>query len=99
MRNLLNSIIGKKVTKKVIPLEEIIFNVVNFNIWFNHKDNLAVYAHPGIFLRLDKLSVSHIQDYLLKCYGIKSEVFPSEIIYNFMEDIRTDWMYKINQPI
>jgi hypothetical protein len=30
----------------------------------------AVYANTGIFLRLDKLSESHIKDYLEKCYSI-----------------------------
>ena len=105
MKNLLNSILGKnkenpKKVKKLQPLEEIIFNVDNFNIWFNHKDNDAEYAHSGIFLRTDKLSDSHITDYLLKCYGIENPAFlfskPSnEMISDFQKEIRTDWLKKI----
>ena len=100
MKNLLNSVLGKTKNKQVIPLEEIIFNVDNFNIWFNHKDNGAEYAHPGIFLRGDKLSEGHVEDYLLKCYGIETEVFSKsthEMIYTFMQDIRLDWIIKINK--
>lgn len=101
MKNLLNSVLGKTKNKQVIPLEEIIFNVDNFNIWFCHKDNGAEYAHLGIFLRTDKLSESHIEDYLLKCYGIETEVFSKpthEMILNFMKDIRVDWIIKTNKP-
>jgi hypothetical protein len=53
----------KKVETPVeIPSEDVIFNVENFNKWFNDPNNNAVYANPGIFLRLDKLSDSHITD-------------------------------------
>jgi hypothetical protein len=103
MKSLLNSILGKnnESTKKVIPLEEIIFNVNNFNIWFNHKDNGAEYAHSGIFLRVDKLSESHITDYLLKCYGIENPAFlfskpANEMISEFQKEIRKDWLNKLN---
>lgn len=104
MKNLLNSILGKKTEtpKKVIPLEEIIFNVNNFNIWFNHKDNGAEYAHSGIFLRTDKLSECQIRDYLLKCYGIDNPSFlfskhVNEMISDFEKDIRTDWLNKLSK--
>jgi len=100
MKNLLNSVLGKTKNKQVIPLEEIIFNVDNFNIWFNHKNNRAEYAHSGIFLRTDKLSEGHVEDYLLKCYGIETEVFSKpthEMILTFMQDIRLDWIIKINK--
>ena len=106
MKNLLNSILGRdkqtpEKTNKVIPLEEIIFNVDNFNIWFNHKDNGAEYANPGIFLRTDKLSESHITDYLLKCYDIENPTFlfskpAHQMIYDFEKDIRKDWLSKLN---
>ena len=112
MKNLLNSILGRDnqttqktnntpfIIPKVIPLEEIIFNVDNFNIWFNHKDNDAQYANPGIFLRVDKLSESHITDYLLKCYGIENPAFlfskpANEMISDFQKEIRTDWLKKL----
>ena len=66
----------------------IIFNVDNFNNWFNATDNNAIYAHSGIFLRTDKLSESHIHDYILKCYGIDYTKYTYYIsnpnsIYNF----------------
>lgn len=102
MKNLLNSILGKsnETHKKVIPLEEIIFNVDNFNIWFNHKDNGAEYAHSGIFLRTDKLSQTKIIDYLLKCYGIDNTFIFSkpihQMISDFEKDIRKDWLSKLN---
>lgn len=100
MKNLIKSLLGKGSPKKVIPLEEIIFNVDNFNIWFNHKDNGAEYAHTGIFLRTDKLSQSHITDYLLKCYGIESPAFlfskpTNQLIWDFEKEIRADWLKKI----
>jgi len=100
MKNLLNSVLGKTKKKQVIPLEEIIFNVDNFNIWFNHKNNRAEYAHPGIFLRNDKLSESHIKDYLWKSYVIETEVFSKpthEMILTFIQDIRVDWIIKSNK--
>lgn len=102
MKNLLNSILGREKTpKKIIPLEEIIFNVNNFNIWFNHKDNGAEYAHSGIFLRTDKLSQTKIKDYLLKCYGIDNTFIFSkpthQMIIDFEKDIITDWLNKLNE--
>ena len=41
-----------------------------------------------------------MEDYLLKCYGIETEVFSKpthEMIYTFMQDIRLDWIIKINK--
>ena len=103
MMNLFKRIIGNNepVKKQAIPLEEIIFSVDNFNIWFNHSENGAVYANPGIFLRLDKLSQSHISDYLEKCYGIENPAFlfsrpASEMISDFEKKIREDWLKKLN---
>ena len=72
----------------------IIFNVDNFNNWFNLKDNNAEYAHPGIFLRLDKLTPNHIHDYIDKCYGIDcSEEYQKTL--EFYDEIRKDWREKI----
>jgi hypothetical protein len=93
----------KKVETPVeIPSEDVVFNVDNFNKWFNDPNNNAIYANPGIFLRLDKLSESHITDYMEKCYGIKnggpflwSEPV-SEMIREFMYRIREDWRKKLN---
>ncbi len=84
----------KEIINVEIPSEDVIFNVDNFNKWFNDPNNNAVYANPGIFLRLDKLSESHILDYMLKCYGIGNEGHWD--LYKFYEEIRKDWMNKIN---
>ena len=82
--------------------EEIIFNVENFNTWFNYKNNGAIYAHSGIFLRTDKLSNGHIDDYILKCYGIDVNNFNFskpyfDLYYNFLDDIRKDWLVKLSK--
>lgn len=76
----------------------IVFNVMNFNNWFNAKDNGAEYAHPGIFLRLDKLSNSHIVDYLKKCHGYTDDQLDSlslEIL-DFHDEIRKDWRFRLH---
>ncbi len=92
MRNILNLILRKKEIKQVVPVDTIIYNVENFNLWFRHKDNKAVYANEGIYLRLDKLSQSHIEDYLLKSYGIVQVDYQK--IYDFEQEIRQDWLKK-----
>lgn len=101
--NILNIFKKKKVVESIeIPSEEVVFNVDNFNNWFNDPNNNAVYANPGIFLRLDKLSDSHIMDYLEKCYGIKNggpflwSKSVIEMVMEFMEIIRIDWRNKLN---
>ena len=94
MKNLLNLITGKKETKQVAPVDTIVYNVDNFNLWFCHKDNNAVYANLGIYLRLDKLSQSHITDYLIKSYGITK--FDHQKISDFEQDIRLDWSKKLS---
>lgn len=79
-----------------IPKKYVIFNVDIFNTWFNDKNNNAVYANTGIFLRLDKLSKSHIEDYLVKCHGLTlSDWDINEDIEIFYNKIRKDWMKKI----
>lgn len=90
----------KEVVKPFQVPEYIVFNIENFNNWFNDKNNNAVYAHPGIFLRTDKLSESHITDYLEKCYGItkKDNIIWSEsrgeLIRKFYNELRNDWRNK-----
>jgi hypothetical protein len=80
------------------PKKYVLFNVETFNTWFNDKDNGAVYANSGIFLRLDKLSISHIEDYLVKCHGLNLSNWDIyEDVRNFNEEIRKDWINKINQ--
>jgi hypothetical protein len=93
----------KKVEKTIeIPSEDVVFNLDNFNKWFNDPNNNAVYSNPGIFLRLDKLSESHILDYMEKCYGIKNGG-PMKwskphwiMIEDFHNEIREDWRNKLN---
>ncbi len=89
----------KKETEEVniIP-DDIIFNIDNFNNWFNDPNNNAVYAHSGIFLRLDKLSQSHIEDYMYKSYRIpinSNEYYDK--ISDFYYKIRDDWRAKLNE--
>jgi hypothetical protein len=98
MKSIIDNILGKKEIppKRVIPLEEIIFNVDNFNIWFNHPENGATYANSGIFKRIDKLSESHVDEYLAKCYGIENGAFLfskpfSEMKSDLLKDIRKNW--------
>lgn len=95
MRNILNKLVGEKKSKATKPLDEIVYNVENFNIWFCHKDNQAVYANKGIFLRLDKLSNSHIIDYLQKSFGIDSPDYDKVVM--LYDDVRKDWLNKLNQ--
>jgi len=83
--------------KPFIPIEEIVFNVDNFNLWFCSDFNNAIYANKGIFGRVDKLSESHIEDYLIKCYNI-SNYGPllwskptMTIVDEFLDEIKKDW--------
>jgi len=78
---------------------ETIFNVTNFNNWFCDPNNNAVYAHSGIYGRCDKLSIAHIEDYMLKCYGINDKDktlchghSKQQLIDDFYQDIRKDWL-------
>ena len=94
-----NIFFGKKQKNtKFVPPNYILFNVDTFNTWFNDKNNNAVYAHSGIFLRLDKLSQSHIEDYLVKCYNLSIfDLNMHEDIVKFHDEIRKDWLKKTNQ--
>ncbi len=87
---------NKVVVKPFVVPEYIVFSVDNFNKWFNDENNNAVYANPGIFLRLDKLSESHITDYIEKCYGLTGGFLWSkpthEMIREFHEEIRKNWL-------
>ena len=86
----------KEKEQKFVPKKYVLFNVDTFNTWFNDPENGAVYAHPGIFLRLDKLDESQIRDYLVKCHGLDlNEWDIHDEIISFREDIRMSWMKKI----
>lgn len=89
------SIFKKKAT--FVPRKYVLFNVETFNTWFNDKYNDAVYANSGIFLRVDKLSESQIKDYLIKCHGLELSNWDiEEDIRNFYEEIRKDWLKKLD---
>lgn len=85
---------------KFAPKHYVIFNIEVFNAWFNDKDNNATYAHSGIYLRTDKLSESHIFDYLIKCHGFSenecSDLLHQEI-YLFYQEVMQDWINKNNK--
>ena len=83
-----------------INMDEL-FTVVKFNEWFNEPDNGALYAHSGIFLRLDKLSDSQFFDYFESYDGIyDGEDFSyTEHYKKFTElkdNVRNDWSDKLN---
>lgn len=82
----------KKPQPNVIIPDYIIFNIENFNNWFNAPKES--YANPGIFLRLDKFGISFIRDYLLECYGLDMDLYDYSILYKFEKDIRNDWQSK-----
>lgn len=96
-------IFTKEVIKPFLVPEYIVFNVNNFNLWFNDPNNNAVYANAGIFLRLDKLSDAHITDYIEKCYGIKNNgpflwsKTANEMTSSFMKEIREDWTKRLSE--
>lgn len=85
-----------------VPQKDIVFNVHNFNRWFVNKDNNAVYANKGIYLRTDKLSEAHIEDYLEKAFNIKNPAFlwkddlSHRLISDFHNTIRNNWIQQIN---
>lgn len=77
-----------------------LFNVDDFNKWFN-SDNNGSYANPGIFLRLDKLNNSMIYDYFKYLYITdvenKMEGEYRTQFNTFREDIRKDWLSKLDE--
>jgi len=90
---------NKEETNWYISNQHIIFNVNNFNEWFNNPNNNAVYANSGIFLRIDKLGLSQIEDYLYKKYGLVNGAFMFDKPYNsvlngFYNNIIKDWKSK-----
>ena len=87
--------------KKLLALEAKVFNVESFNTWFNDPKNGATYAHSGIFLRVDKLSESHIQEYMEKVHKIKNFgpfmwTQPTRyMVSQFLKEIQKDWKKKL----
>lgn len=88
----------KKEETKFVPKNYVLFNIETFNTWFNDKDNGAIYANSGIFLRTDKLSTKQIEDYLLKCHNVMVSDFDfSEDIQKFYKEILADWRNKLKE--
>lgn len=103
LKKIISKIVSQKELSKPFSVPEyIVFNVDNFNAWFNDKNNGATYANSGIFLRVDKLSEAQILDYIEKCYGIKDggpflwSKPINTMISRFYDDIRADWMVKLS---
>lgn len=98
MKKLINFLFKKK-TKELeqYPIPEyIIFSVSNFNKWFNNQKDPNIYANPGIFLRLDKLSHYTIEQYVKNCYGINIDKYQWSKEYkslqtNLYNDIVKKW--------
>jgi hypothetical protein len=76
-----------------------ILSVKDFNEWFNSDKDPEIYAHKGIFLRLDKLSQQHIDSYVqyetegLLGYGDFNWV----TMKKFENEIIEDWQNKLRQ--
>ena len=85
----------KKNPKRFISKDYVLFNVETFNTWFQDENNGAVYANKGIYLRINKLSIAHIYDYLIKCHGFTIEEISYYLdeskIYDFYNNIVENW--------
>lgn len=75
-----------------------ILDVDRFNEWFNSDKDPNIYAHPGIFLRLDKFSNSHLEEYIENATGglLSYDDFSDEDIRDFYLRIRKNWMKQIS---
>jgi len=76
-----------------------ILDVKKFNDWFNSKKDPSIYANPGIFLRLDKLSQGHIRSFIeSESEGLLDyDYFDSRKLYKFEDKIRKNWIKQINE--
>ena len=79
-----------------------VFNVENFNTWFNDTSKSPdIYAHPGIFLRTDKLSGGHFEDYFDSIPGIENggKYYDDnhKRVIEFEDEVREDWFKKLGE--
>ena len=91
---IINFKFGKKpkVVNEITFDHNLVFNVLKFNQWFNDPNNGAVYAHSGIYLRTDKLSLSHITEYLRNAHGLNpNEHYTYDEANNFYYKVRENW--------
>lgn len=88
-----NIFVTKKEETKFVPKKYVLFNINTFNAWCNDKNNGA--ANSGTFIRTDQLSIKIIEDYLLKCHGIRASDFNlSDDIERFRKEIVAEWRSK-----
>lgn len=71
--------------------------VDKFNEWFVNNKNPDIYANAGIYLRLDKLCVSHIEDYIrVATDGVLDiDNFNWKVIKDFEIEIRNNWQNQL----
>lgn len=76
-----------------------LLNVKKFNEWFNAPKDKSIYAHPGIFLRTDKLSKGHFDDYIkMSTYGyLTYDDFDFSKMLAFEERVRKNWMKQLSE--
>ena len=76
-----------------------LLDVDRFNEWFNSPKDSSIYAHPGIFLRTDKLSQGHIEDYIYMttCGILTIDYFEYNQIVDFEHRILNDWFKKLEK--
>lgn len=97
----LNKELGFDHLKPVTRKYDYILNVDRFNEWFNSEKDWEVYAHTGIFLRLDKLSGHHFEDYisLESNEAVEYGSFGPKKMQEFEKAVRRDWVDKKSNPI
>ena len=74
-----------------------LYDVDNFNRWFNAPKPKEIYAHSGIFGRTDKLSLGHFVDYICSFGLTKSEAqsYCDDNETRFMafhKEVEKDWI-------
>jgi len=88
----------RETVKKLAPngVFDAILDVDKFNDWFNSDKDKDIYAHPGIFLRRDKLSQHHFEDYIrMTTNGALSfDDFTWKQTQDFEKMVDKDWMKK-----
>lgn len=74
-----------------------------FNKWFcDDTKPREIYAHSGIYLRTDKLSLHHVKDYWQSLTNLDDELI-EEVIHNhyalassFQEKVRLAWIKQLH---
>ena len=90
----------RKENPETVKFKMTMLDVFDFNDWFCENKNPDIYAHKGIYLRLDKLSNHHVTDYLKDRHKLSDEVINKidyTLLYSFINMIRLDWQKQINK--